>query len=64
MSPKLRLGQGRGVLIFQAESHEQQSKVEVSEKQNQLFMWQGQTWNLCQNKAVMDEWRENQKQDH
>lgn len=34
MSPKLRLGQGRNIFIFQAESHEQWPEDEGSEKQD------------------------------
>lgn len=32
MSPKERYGQGRGVLIFQAQSYEQWSEVEKKKK--------------------------------
>lgn len=47
MSSKPSLGQCRGVLIFQVESHEQWPEVEASEK-HYLFMYQGQAWDLYQ----------------
>lgn len=62
MNPKLRLGQDRRVLIFQAESHAQWPEVKF-QGNKKLLMVAHVTRNLYQKKAIKDGWKGNPEQD-